>query len=38
MSGGRTRVLVHITGVIKIDNAEIVILDDDRGSVETQKK
>ncbi|XP_042014358.1 dolichyl-diphosphooligosaccharide--protein glycosyltransferase subunit 2-like [Salvia splendens] len=38
VSGGRTRVLVHITGVIKIDNAEIVILDGDRGSVETQKK
>ncbi|KAG6400908.1 hypothetical protein SASPL_137753 [Salvia splendens] len=38
VSGGRTRVLVHITGVIKIDNAEIVILDGDRGSVENQKK
>ncbi|KAL1539659.1 proteasome regulatory particle base subunit [Salvia divinorum] len=38
VSGGRTRVLVHITGVIKTDNAEIVILDGDRGSVETQKK
>ncbi|KAL1546601.1 proteasome regulatory particle base subunit [Salvia divinorum] len=38
VTGGRTRVLVDITGVIKIDNAEIVILDGDHGSIETQKK
>ncbi|KAG6434540.1 hypothetical protein SASPL_106178 [Salvia splendens] len=38
VTGGRTRVLVHITGVIKIDNADIVILDGDHGSIETQKK
>ncbi|XP_057798123.1 dolichyl-diphosphooligosaccharide--protein glycosyltransferase subunit 2 [Salvia miltiorrhiza] len=38
VTGGRTKVLVHITGVIKIDNAEIVILDGDHGSIETQKK
>ncbi|XP_047976320.1 dolichyl-diphosphooligosaccharide--protein glycosyltransferase subunit 2-like [Salvia hispanica] len=38
VTGGRTRVLVHITGVIKIGNAEIVILDSDHGSIETQKK
>ncbi|XP_042003675.1 dolichyl-diphosphooligosaccharide--protein glycosyltransferase subunit 2-like [Salvia splendens] len=38
VTGGRTRVLVDITGVIKIGNAEIVILDGDHGSIETQKK
>ncbi|KAI3449788.1 hypothetical protein Pfo_006453 [Paulownia fortunei] len=37
-TGGRTKVPIHVTGVIKIDNAEIAILDSDLGSVETQKK
>ncbi|XP_012831126.1 PREDICTED: dolichyl-diphosphooligosaccharide--protein glycosyltransferase subunit 2 [Erythranthe guttata] len=37
-TGGRTRVPIHVTGVIKIDSAEIAILENDLGSVETQKK
>ncbi|CAA0832185.1 Dolichyl-diphosphooligosaccharide--protein glycosyltransferase subunit 2 [Striga hermonthica] len=37
-TGGRTKVLVHVTGAIKIENAEIEILDSDLESVETKKK
>lgn len=37
-TGGRTQVPIYVTGVIKIDNAEIVVLDSDLGSIETQKK
>lgn len=37
-TGGRTKVPIHVTGVIKVDNAEIVVLDSDLGSVETKKK
>ncbi|KAG8389197.1 hypothetical protein BUALT_Bualt02G0203900 [Buddleja alternifolia] len=37
-TGGRTKVPIHVTGVIKINNAEIAILDSDIGSVEAQKK
>ncbi|KAI3460965.1 hypothetical protein Pfo_017628 [Paulownia fortunei] len=36
--GGRTKVPIHVSGVIKIDDAEIVILDSDLGSIESQKK
>ncbi|KAL8530255.1 hypothetical protein ACS0TY_007342 [Phlomoides rotata] len=37
-TGGRTKVPIHVTGVIKIDNAEIAVLDSDLGSIETQTK
>ncbi|GER29677.1 glycosyltransferase subunit 2 [Striga asiatica] len=37
-TGGRTKVLIHVTGAIKIENAEIEILDSDLESVETKKK
>ncbi|XP_059626037.1 dolichyl-diphosphooligosaccharide--protein glycosyltransferase subunit 2 isoform X2 [Cornus florida] len=37
-TGGRTRVTIYVTGVIRIDSAEIAVLDSDLGSVETQKK
>ncbi|EXB88375.1 Dolichyl-diphosphooligosaccharide--protein glycosyltransferase subunit 2 [Morus notabilis] len=36
-TGGQTQVPVFITGIIKVDNAEIVVLDSDLGSVESQK-
>ncbi|GMP93312.1 hypothetical protein CsSME_00043201 [Camellia sinensis var. sinensis] len=37
-TGGRTTVPIYVTGVIKVDNAEIVVLDSDIGSIESQKK
>ncbi|KAF3436136.1 hypothetical protein FNV43_RR23228 [Rhamnella rubrinervis] len=37
-TGGQTQVPIFITGVIKIDSAEIAVLDSDLGSIETQKK
>ncbi|KAL6564482.1 hypothetical protein OROMI_015932 [Orobanche minor] len=37
-TGGRTKVPIHLTGAIKIDNAEIAVLDSDLGNAETQKK
>ncbi|XP_034227265.1 dolichyl-diphosphooligosaccharide--protein glycosyltransferase subunit 2 isoform X1 [Prunus dulcis] len=37
-TGGSTQVQIFVTGVIKIENAEIVVLDSDVGSIETQKK
>ncbi|KAM1764976.1 hypothetical protein ACFX11_004162 [Malus domestica] len=37
-TGGSTQVQIFITGVIKIENAEIAVLDSDIGSIETQKK
>ncbi|CAA0823956.1 Dolichyl-diphosphooligosaccharide--protein glycosyltransferase subunit 2 [Striga hermonthica] len=37
-TGGRTKVPIHVTGDIKIENAEIEILDSDFGSVETKTK
>ncbi|KAM2733281.1 hypothetical protein EV2_036725 [Malus domestica] len=37
-TGGSTEVQIFITGVIKIENAEIAVLDSDIGSIETQKK
>ncbi|KAL6505230.1 proteasome regulatory particle base subunit [Orobanche gracilis] len=36
-TGGRTKVPIHVTGAIKIDNAEIAVLDSDLGNAETQK-
>ncbi|KAL0304808.1 UNVERIFIED_CONTAM: Dolichyl-diphosphooligosaccharide--protein glycosyltransferase subunit [Sesamum angustifolium] len=38
VTGGRTKVPIHFTGIIKIDSAEIAVLDSDLGSIETQKK
>ncbi|KAG6719099.1 hypothetical protein I3843_04G177200 [Carya illinoinensis] len=37
-TGGQTQVPIFVTGIIKIDNAEIAVLDSDLGSIETQKK
>ena len=37
-TGGQTQVPVFVTGLIKIDNAEIAVLDSDHDSIETQKK
>uniref|UniRef100_A0A803PGL8 Dolichyl-diphosphooligosaccharide--protein glycosyltransferase subunit 2 n=1 Tax=Cannabis sativa TaxID=3483 RepID=A0A803PGL8_CANSA len=37
-TGGQTKVPVFVTGLIKVDNAEITVLDSDLGSVESQKK
>ncbi|KAJ8899402.1 hypothetical protein K2173_018376 [Erythroxylum novogranatense] len=38
VTGSQTEFPVYITGAIKVDNAEIVLLDSDLGSIETQKK
>lgn len=37
-TGGQTQVPVFVTGFIKVDSAEIAVLDSDLGSVESQKK
>jgi len=37
-TGGQTQVPIFVTGVVKIDNAEIAIVDSDLGSIEAQKK
>ncbi|KAJ4834293.1 hypothetical protein Tsubulata_028303 [Turnera subulata] len=37
-TGSQTRVPIFITGLIRVDNAEITVLDSDLGSIETQKK
>ncbi|XP_031284403.1 dolichyl-diphosphooligosaccharide--protein glycosyltransferase subunit 2 [Pistacia vera] len=37
-TGAETQIPIFVTGLIKIDNAEIAVLDSDHGSVETQKK
>ncbi|KAE8637347.1 hypothetical protein CSA_011897 [Cucumis sativus] len=37
-TGGKIQVPIYISGVVKIENAEIAVLDSDLGSVETQKK
>ncbi|KAJ7972635.1 dolichyl-diphosphooligosaccharide--protein glycosyltransferase subunit 2-like [Quillaja saponaria] len=34
----QTHVQIYVTGIIKVDNAEIAVLDSDLGSIETQKK
>uniref|UniRef100_A0A5B7ANW5 Dolichyl-diphosphooligosaccharide--protein glycosyltransferase subunit 2 n=1 Tax=Davidia involucrata TaxID=16924 RepID=A0A5B7ANW5_DAVIN len=36
--GGRRKVTIYVTGVIKVDSTEIAVLDSDLGSIETQKK
>ncbi|XP_073040651.1 LOW QUALITY PROTEIN: dolichyl-diphosphooligosaccharide--protein glycosyltransferase subunit 2-like [Primulina eburnea] len=38
VTGGRTKVPIHLTGVVQFDNAEIAVLDSDLGTVETHKK
>ncbi|KAI7995750.1 Dolichyl-diphosphooligosaccharide--protein glycosyltransferase subunit 2 [Camellia lanceoleosa] len=37
-TGGRTKIPIYVTRVIKVDNAEIAVLDSDIGSIESQKK
>ncbi|KAE8056259.1 hypothetical protein FH972_013046 [Carpinus fangiana] len=37
-TGGQTQVPIFVTGVVKIDNVEIAIVDSDLGSIEAQKK
>ncbi|KAF8401909.1 hypothetical protein HHK36_012859 [Tetracentron sinense] len=37
-TGGQTQVLIVVTGFIKIDTAEITVLDSDLGSIETKQK
>lgn len=37
-TGGQTKTLVFLTGIIKIDKAEITILNSDVGNVETSQK
>ncbi|CAI9107615.1 OLC1v1007010C1 [Oldenlandia corymbosa var. corymbosa] len=37
-TGGRTKLPVYVTGVVDVDQAEIIILDSDLGSAETKKK
>ncbi|KAG5083671.1 hypothetical protein JHK84_053709 [Glycine max] len=36
-TGGQIHVPIYVTGIIKVSNAEIAVLDSDLGSVETQK-
>ncbi|KAK8658613.1 hypothetical protein V6N13_036816 [Hibiscus sabdariffa] len=38
VTGSQTKVPIFVTGLIKIENSEIVILDSDLGSIESQKK
>ncbi|GMI66434.1 HAPLESS 6, RIBOPHORIN II [Hibiscus trionum] len=38
VTGGQKKVPIFVSGLVKIENAEIVILDSDLGSIETQKK
>ncbi|WRX11226.1 Dolichyl-diphosphooligosaccharide--protein glycosyltransferase subunit Swp1 - like 1 [Theobroma cacao] len=38
VTGNQTKVPIFVTGLIKIENAEITVLDGDLGSIETQKK
>ncbi|KAG8370816.1 hypothetical protein BUALT_Bualt13G0022800 [Buddleja alternifolia] len=38
VTGGRTKVPIHVTGVIKMEHSEITVLDSDLGSIEMQKK
>lgn len=37
-AGGRTWVIIYVTGDIRVENAEISVLDSDLGNVESQKK
>jgi oligosaccharyltransferase complex subunit delta (ribophorin II) len=36
-TGGQTRIPIFVTGVVKVDSAEISVLDSDLGSTETKK-
>ncbi|KAM7257590.1 hypothetical protein ACFE04_013331 [Oxalis oulophora] len=38
VTGGPTEVPVYVTGVVKVDNAEIAVLDSDLGSIDTKKQ
>ncbi|XP_073064756.1 dolichyl-diphosphooligosaccharide--protein glycosyltransferase subunit 2-like [Primulina eburnea] len=38
VTGGRTKVPIHLTGVVQVENEEIAVLDSDLGSVEMHKK
>ncbi|XP_021279531.1 dolichyl-diphosphooligosaccharide--protein glycosyltransferase subunit 2 isoform X1 [Herrania umbratica] len=38
VTGSQTKVPIFVTGLIKIESAEITVLDGDLGSIETQKK
>lgn len=38
VTGGQTKVPVYISGIIKVENAEISVLDNDLGSIDTQKQ
>lgn len=38
VTGGQKKVPIFASGLIKIENAEIAVLDSDLGSIETQKK
>lgn len=37
-TGGRRKVPIYVTGVVNVENSEVVVLDSDLGSVETKKK
>ncbi|GAB2290130.1 proteasome regulatory particle base subunit [Dionaea muscipula] len=37
-TGGQTEVSIYLTGITKLDGAEITILDSDLGSIDTKKK
>lgn len=37
-AGTETQIPIFVTGLIKINNAEIAVLDSDHGNIETQKK
>ncbi|XP_016509756.2 dolichyl-diphosphooligosaccharide--protein glycosyltransferase subunit 2-like isoform X2 [Nicotiana tabacum] len=37
-AGGRTKVPIYVTGFVKVDHAEVAVLDSDLGNVETQKR
>jgi oligosaccharyltransferase complex subunit delta (ribophorin II) len=36
-TGGQIHVPIYVTGIIKVGNAEIAVLDSDLGNVETHK-
>ncbi|XLS72257.1 hypothetical protein HN51_029122 [Arachis hypogaea] len=36
-TGGQIHVPIYVTGIVKVSNAEIAVLDNDLGSIETQK-
>ena len=36
-TGGQTQIPIFVTGLVKVDSAEIAVLDSDLGSTETKK-